>query len=243
MSAGGTLIEDQHSGENLINLWGGSHEVLRIISMRAKATKHVPTPDGVLLACPPEPRFAQGQEPIHISFDFRSVNLKHTDSVPALRESNAVSHVKQFEDGYSIVLAKNESVQLAVTTHQSVDSVDWHIEVVAVVGGRIETLTINQVAKRFHTPGLRQFDDYQEGHSGVEPQWDNGPARDWGIEQDAARVDDGAYGQVLRWHDVVIPFVKGLDVYVPYRNQYRAIRHNGYKLISFNPPDVAPQEY
>jgi hypothetical protein len=232
MSAGGKLIDSSDIPDALIDLHGASNEGMRIISMRAKVSKHTPTPGGLLLACPPEAFIGAGEEPIRVSFDFRTLDLQHSDSVSATR----------FADGFSISLAKNESIQLDVAISPSIENLDWHIEARVVAGGEIRTITIPPGGKEFHTPGRRQFDDYQEGHSGTDPRWESFvPPLDWGTDKDAVR---DRYGQVLRWHGVRIPFTDGLKVYRPfgtgngYQNEFRQIRYDGRRLISFNPPGV-----
>jgi hypothetical protein len=246
-SAGGSPVEDPPSSDLRIDVQGESKEGLRIVGLRAKVTKRAPTADGVLLVCLPEPPLGgEPQEPIRISFDFRAVDLERTDSVPAVREGSPKEgeDARQFEEGYSIALDKNESIQLAVSTAPSTDDVDWYLEADAVVGGTVKTIRIDAGGKAFHTPGYRRFDDYQEGHSGKQPGWHNGPALDWGVDKDTvlARNQDGS--QVLRWNGVSIPYTKGLEVYRPYENgdgfinRYREIRYNGRRLISFNPPGV-----
>jgi hypothetical protein len=245
-AAGGTLVGDQQPSGMFIDVQAGSKEGLRIVALRAKITKHAPTPDGVLLVCPPPPRVGGPQEPLHISFDFRAVDLNRTDSVRAEREGSPEEgeDARQFEEGYSIVLDKNESIELAVSTNPSIDDLDWHIEADAVVGRTVKTIRIDQGGKEFHTPGYRWFDDYQEGHSGEEPGWNNGPALDWGVDKDTVLAPDQRGGQVLRWNGVTIPYIKGLDVYIPYSsdNQYREIRYNRRTLISFNPPGVEARD-
>jgi hypothetical protein len=127
-SANGTLVEASDSVDMNISVQGRSKRGLRIVGMRARITKRVPTPDGVLLLCPPEPRAGAPQEPVHISFDFRQADSADTDVVRAVREGEPEDDkdAGQFEEDYSISLSENESVELVVSTDPSIDDIDWH---------------------------------------------------------------------------------------------------------------------
>jgi hypothetical protein len=245
LAAGGAIVRQTDTPDTLINVQGNATTGTTITGIRARITGHAPTPDGVLLYCPPEPRTGAGQEPIRLSVDFSAVDLASTDVVAVRRVGGA--DVRQFEEGFTISLARDESVELAVSAVPAIEDLDWHIEVDTVVGGAVRTVVIDAGGRPLHTAGRRGLDDYREGHSGEQPGWDNGPALDWGLDPDAVAVA-AAGGRAVRWRDLVtIPFAEGLDVYVPYgsgnghANRYREIRYRGRTIVSFNPPAVVAQ--
>ena len=247
-AAGAVPVRDDEPVDRQVEIKGNSETGSRIVAVRARVSRHVPTPDGVILVCPPEPRFGAPEEPLRINFDFDAIDLSHVATVSGEREGSPSNgeDVRQFEDGFSISLAKNESVQLAISTTPTVDDVYWYLEATVLAGGRQRTIQIADHGHAFLTPGRRSFDDYREGHSAVEAGGSNGPALDWGVDKEAKATHRG-HEDFLQWRNVTIPSVPGLDVYVPhgsgngYENSYRRIRHHGRSLILFNPPGVDPE--
>lgn len=246
-SAGGTRVHPEAEPPPIpVEVKGRAETGTRIVGMRARVTEHAPTPNGVLLVCPPEPLVGGPQEPLHITFDFDAVDLGSVDLVPAHREGSPMEgeDARQFEDGFSISLSRNESVQLLVSTVPAPADVTWHIEAEVLVDGELQVIRIPDDGENLVTQGTRSLDDYQEGHSAEEPGWNNGPALDWGVDAEAKLVRAQGDGQALRWRNVTIPYTEGLEVYIPYgtgngfENAYREIRREGRTLILFNPPAV-----
>jgi hypothetical protein len=239
--SGATPVAEAPDPEMLVNLEGQSKDGTTIVAMRAVITKHSPAPDGVLLLCPPEVLVGAGQEPIHLRFDLSQLDVTGTTTVRAERTGGDEGIPAQFENGFSITLKENESVQLDIETTWPSDAIEWHIEADALVNGHRRTIVIDDDGKDFRSPGDRALNEYRRGHSGEEEDWLNGPPIDWGIDPSAARGTGSDGGPVLRSRDVLVPMSDGLDIYIPHdASEYRWIRHDGDKLIEFNPSDVEP---
>jgi hypothetical protein len=237
--SGGRLVAEPDRDMN-VHLEGASKNGTTIVALRAVVTRHVPAPDGVLLLCPPALLVGSAQEPIHVNFDMSVVDLDETNTVSA-RRTGGGPDLAQFEDGFTITLKENESVQLDIETTYPSDAIEWHIEADALVDGETRTIVIDDDGEEFVSPGGRGYDEYLRGHSGEEEGWDNGPPADWGIDPSAVRETSSDGSPVLRSRDVIVPFTEGLDIYVPYaRPGGRWIRHDEDKLIAFNLRGVEP---
>jgi len=229
LTAGGIRIPERSF--HRILLQGKANDGVAIIDIRARVTRREPAINGALLFCPSEGEL----DPIGLQFDLRS-----HDVAPA-KHFNPDSHdeVSQFARGYTISVAKNESVPLDTEATLPDDAVYWHIEVELIVGGGHRTLIIDDNGKDFFSPGSRPVNNYSKGYgAGVYPQ-------DWGIDNHAHHIQLSGGIEALQFGSAIFPNANGLDVYQPQDSQwldepspYRWIRRDGRKVLEFNPDGV-----
>lgn len=233
LAAGGTKVRSVTVPDPIVPV----NETVTIVAMRAKVTRHVPIPDGVLLGCWPPPgaaAYGSDREDVKVTFNFRSLNIANSGYVSA----------GQSDKIFPLLLTKSEAPRLFIETSPSVEDIDWHIEADVVIGGEVRTVIINDQGREFRSPGYRYHDDYQEGHSGIDEIWDLGPALDWGVDM-SAKTGSSQNGKVIMWQSFSLPFRPGLEIYIPRRadlNRYRQVRYYGRELITFNPPGVEAQQ-
>lgn len=141
-------------------------------------------------------------DPIGLSF-----NLYKADRARAERTdpTNPYKRLPQFEQGFVINLKEHEPVSAQVRVQLPDDRITWHFEADIYTGGEKRTIVLDDNGRDFHSPGVRAYSDYDEGHfSGV-------VYADWGVDRAAIRVGDR-----LEYPGLRVPWVDGVDVHQPF---------------------------